>query len=513
MSDWDFGRPRDDHRTQPADAREYPLGGVQWTGGHESLEDHLAADQFDGGQHTPGTLAADQLVSDEFGTDPFAGDEFSDGQFAGGRFGADLFAGDEFAGDQLAGESWLRSPGPAPTTWLPRPQPETQPEARPGRARHSGEAPPVQRWLTIVCVAVAAAALGGAAVFFVGDHAGTRATRGAAVRPSSPSSSPAPSRPAGSQTAAPSASAAPKTAKTSSTTATPPVSMPPVSMPEARAVLAAYTTGNNAANAARSDARLATVETGSSQAIDAGTYLMQQAVGAAAYPAFEPVSTTYYIPRTEPATGPRWFAARVSNAFLSSPAKVASVEYLVFTQATPGGPWLNAMEPYLLPGGSAPRIAVGGDGLTAAVAATAASLTVPPGRLPAVTAASLGGGGRIANPGNLVSGADERFWKARLPTATVTVSHAPAAGADAETFALPTAGGGALVFYADAADLTITPAAGMILHLTVPGFYSPGESLTSASLGYLDQFATYDPPAGAGAPRVIADYSGITGRI
>jgi hypothetical protein len=29
---------------------------------------------------------------------------------------------------------------------------------------------------------------------------------------------------------------------------------------------------------------------------------------------------------------------------------------------------------------------------------------------------------------------------------------------------------------------------------------------------YQDQFAAYDPPAGSGAPRVVADYSGITGK-
>jgi hypothetical protein len=31
-------------------------------------------------------------------------------------------------------------------------------------------------------------------------------------------------------------------------------------------------------------------------------------------------------------------------------------------------------------------------------------------------------------------------------------------------------------------------------------------------VSYLDQFAAYDPPAGGGAPRVVADYSGITGK-
>ena len=50
-----------------------------------------------------------------------------------------------------------------------------------------------------------------------------------------------------------------------------------------------------------------------------------------------------------------------------------------------------------------------------------------------------------------------------------------------------------------------------MLHLTVPGFFSPGQALTQARMSYLEQLAAYDPPAGAGAPRVVADYSGITG--
>ena len=52
---------------------------------------------------------------------------------------------------------------------------------------------------------------------------------------------------------------------------------------------------------------------------------------------------------------------------------------------------------------------------------------------------------------------------------------------------------------------------GVALHVTLPGFYAPGESLVRAGLSYLEQFAAYDPAAGAGAPRVVADFSAITG--
>ena len=48
--------------------------------------------------------------------------------------------------------------------------------------------------------------------------------------------------------------------------------------------------------------------------------------------------------------------------------------------------------------------------------------------------------------------------------------------------------------------------------MTIPGFYSPGQALTKATVRYLEQFAAADPPSGTGPPRVVADYSAITGK-
>jgi hypothetical protein len=269
---------------------------------------------------------------------------------------------------------------------------------------------------------------------------------------------------------------------------------------------------NNGANAERSDTLLAVAETGSSFAIDTGLYQRQHGLGVAPYPAFGPVQATYYIPRDEPASGPRWFVVRVANAFSAHPKQVTSIEYLLFTQAVPGAAWRNAIEPYLLPETAAPPIAVGADGLATAVSPTAASVAVAPGQLPAVTAAALDGTGNgVSDPGNLSDLADQRFWRGKLPGATVTDTHAPAVGADGQEFALRTSDGGALVFYTDAAQLTVTARPGTMLHLTVPGFYSPGQALSRAGMTYLEQIAAYDPPAGAGGPRVVADYSGMTG--
>ena len=123
-------------------------------------------------------------------------------------------------------------------------------------------------------------------------------------------------------------------------------------------------------------------------------------------------------------------------------------------------------------------------------------LALPPSPIPATwpTAPTSGGG------------------RPRCTGGTVTDTHTAAAGADGQEFALLTADGGALVFYTDAAEVTITPPAGSLLRLTVPGFYSASQPLTKATVSYLEQFAAYDPPAGGGAPRVVADYSGITGK-
>jgi hypothetical protein len=352
------------------------------------------------------------------------------------------------------------------------------------------------RWLIPAAVVGLAAATGAGAILLTSGHPSGHVSQGGGGF-TAPTATPS-LAPSASASASPSASAA--------------TGAGALTLGQAEGVLAGYTTVNNGANAERSDTLLAVAETGSSFAIDTGLYQRQRGLGVAPYPAFGPVNATYYIPRDEPAGGPRWFAVRVSNAFSANPKQVTSTEYLLFTQAVPGGTWRNAIEPYLLPGTDAPRIAVGADGLATAVSPTAATVAVAPGQLPAVTAAALDGAGNpVADPGNLSDMADQKFWRGKLPGATVTDTHAPAAGADGQEFALRTSDGGALVFYTDTAQLTVTARPGTMLHLTVPGFFSPAQALSQAQMTYLEQFAAYDPPAGGGAPRVAADYSGMTG--
>jgi hypothetical protein len=396
--------------------------------------------------------------------------------------------------------------GPSANRWRPPPPPaderwreggERWPQG--GQEEWDDDGPDRGRWLIPAAVAVAGAAIGAAIVMFALGHARAAGT----TSPTTGASSSA--GPAGTAGTGGTGGAASSTAG---------AGLAPLTLAAARSVLSAYTAANNSANARRSAATLATVETGGSYAIDAGLYTVQAAAGAAPYPAFTPVAATYYIPQAEAADGTRWFVVQVSNAFSADPKKVTSTEYLLFTQAASGA-WQNAVEPYLVAGADAPQISLGGDGLATAVSGTATSLAVPPGQLAERTAASIDGTGTgvtVADPGALADRSDQTFWRGKLPTATVTDTHAAATGAAGQTFALRTANGGALVFYTDAADLAITPPAGSVIHLNVPGLYSSTQALSRAGLSYLDQFAADDPPAGAGTPSVVAEYAGVTGK-
>ena len=110
---------------------------------------------------------------------------------------------------------------------------------------------------------------------------------------------------------------------------------------------------------------------------------------------------TYYIPRGEPRHRTRWFVVQVANAVLREPEEGHLQRVPAVHPDRARRAWQNAIEPYLLPGATAPRIAVGADGLATAVTA-ATALAVAPGQLPQVTAASLDGTampGAAAEPG------------------------------------------------------------------------------------------------------------------
>jgi len=285
---------------------------------------------------------------------------------------------------------------------------------------------------------------------------------------------------------------------------------PPITPAQAQQVLASYTSANNMANAQASDSLIATVETGSSGAIDSGIYQAQRASGGAGYPAFGPLSAAYYIPLESPGSYPHWFAVHVRNALLSDPGEVIDGEYLIFTQAAPGAPWLDAAEPFILPGAQPPAIALDVNGYAAAVTPNDAGLLLPPGAASGATATALDSGtGQPASPGNLADQQDQASLRRHIsPGSGLTDAHF---AAPFPLFGLRTTDGGALLFYTVAARLTVTAPQGSALSLTVPGFISAGQQATAATLDYLEQFATYDPPRGQGTSvPVIADYSGLT---
>ena len=383
--------------------------------------------------------------------------------------GEDTFRSEEDDGTDLYPITWERDPGEPPTaSWDWRDLDADWPPRRRRRARG--------RWVMAAVVAVAAASVV-AALVLTGNSGG---------QPGAAKSSPLP-------TVAPVTPTAPPSA----------AGQGALTMAQASQVLANYTTANNTANAQRSDSVLAAIETGSSYAVDAGLYRLQQAENAATYPAFGPQRARYYIPRET--AYPRWFVVQVANAELAAPAKITSTEYLLFTQTGPGAPWKNAVEPYVLTGTTPAAVSLGAGGLAAPVTA-ATALAVPVGQIAQVTASSLDGTGQLPNPGNLADLMDRAFWQGKLPASSVTDAHSPSG----PVYGLRTTDGGALLFYADAAELTLTAPAGDAVHLTVPGFYSPGQALTRAGIGYQEQFATYDPPPGEPGLRVVADYSGIT---
>jgi hypothetical protein len=288
--------------------------------------------------------------------------------------------------------------------------------------------------------------------------------------------------------------------------------LPPVTLTAAQAILASYTAVNNTANARESDAALGTYETGSSFALDSGIYRVEMADNRGPYPAFAPARTRFYIPLEKAAAYPHWFATQVTNVTLAAAHRVTDREYLVFLQAAPGAPWKDAFEPYLTSADGAPQVALSPQGYATAVGQDAENLAVPAASMTSVTAASLDGTGPVRNPGNLADFAGKAFWRSKLRgRAAVTDRHTPDAGG---FFGLRTADGGALLFYADAASVTIMPPYGQTVRLRIPGFDDGTRRLTKAGLSYLEQFAAYDPPrAGVGDdafPSIIADFSGIT---
>jgi hypothetical protein len=229
------------------------------------------------------------------------------------------------------------------------------------------------------------------------------------------------------------------------------------------------------------------------------------------YTAFTAENAAYYIPRQPAGVYPRWFAARVTYANLAVPRHATGAGYALFTQAAKNALWKNVLEPYLLAGtGPGPFIQTDARGYAiAAGASDEPGLRITTAQVQEATAESLdGSSATVKNPGNLADLRDEAYFGGKLPAGSTDTDKHSASG---RVFALKTAGGGVLAFYALTAQLTLAPPPGQTFQVSIPGFYSSSQTLTSATIGYAEQFTTYIPPDQA-APQILADASGITGR-
>ena len=141
-----------------------------------------------------------------------------------------------------------------------------------------------------------------------------------------------------------------------------------------------------------------------------------------------------------------------------------------------------------------------------------AGLSIEPGQIRPVTAASLddSGAATVKAPRNLSDLNDEAFWQSRLPAGS-TDSDRHQAG-PGPVIGLRTTDGGALLFYSLTAQLALAPPPGQTFDLEIPGYYSPSQTLTSAKVGYIEQFAAYDPPQGQADAHIVADVSNIASR-
>jgi hypothetical protein len=301
----------------------------------------------------------------------------------------------------------------------------------------------------------------------------------------------------------------------------PPAPRQTVTVKQAEQIVSHYWEVNNEANEQRSDSLLGTIEAGSSYTMDAGAYRFELGQPSqAAYVPFQLTDTTYYIPRLAQGSYPRWFAVK-STYTTTADGKTLSNAYLVFAQDSAGAPWKDVVEPDILPGQSLPQIAVDSSGYAEGVAPDADGLNVAPDKIGQVTAewldqlaASKSDSVIKDESGNLTDLQDEVFWRSGQGGTPMDATDVHSAPAD-QVFALKTTSGGALVFYTTDAQLALSPPDGAAIGaITIPGYYSPSSSagLTEATVGYVEQFATYIPPAGSNARDVVADISSIASR-
>jgi hypothetical protein len=203
----------------------------------------------------------------------------------------------------------------------------------------------------------------------------------------------------------------------------------------------------------------------------------------------------------------------VSGKYASYPAlagqHTTGAGYVLFTQASSGARWKNALAPYLLSSSRpAPFIETDAQGyaIEASPAGDIAGLNVDPGQIEKLTAASLDGtSAAVKSPGDLAPArrgvlpgeAADRVGLHREALRDIRSGLRPEDRRRRCACVLQPYG---------AAEPY--PAVRRDLRDRYPGYYSSSQTLTSAEVWYAEQFATYIPQG----QQVDADASGIDGR-
>ena len=305
-------------------------------------------------------------------------------------------------------------------------------------------------------------------------------------------------------------------------------------------MLSRFVAVNNAANAARDDALLRTVESGTSLVLDLAGYAVSRATdpaGSRSGGGFDLVEPTWWVSPQDVSApdvsgrseaGPRWAVVRAhgrSRAAGAAPA--ASATYLAFAQDSPAGGWSQEyavdVDPSAgpVPDPTGPACAAARD--TAAVS-----------RLVEGWLATLRGSGPAVGDRKAVAG--ERFRSLRRQQAEVERVALAALGGEGgvqqpeliadvldrrpeRVASLRLAGGGCLAFFATQERRTYrasTPAG-----LTVAGAYralgsgrdgvvpaQDGAPPTGADVVSVDQWLAIVPPEGTSVPGQIVGHAG-----
>ncbi len=311
---------------------------------------------------------------------------------------------------------------------------------------------------------------------------------------------------------------------------------PALTTAQARQVFGSYVAASDQA-ARTGDWKLALDAVTGAQKVTISAELKAARVTGTAPARYRYGTPAFYLP--QPAGYPRWFVASVERTTLvSQPGGLGGIAgapvapqgrvLMVFDQASATSPWLLGSTSQLPAGSSLPPLATSSDGYVATVPLDTTTLLARPDVTGPLQAAVVDDGpaspaAKVVAAGNLTTGI---YQAARSSMTGLTppgdVCQWELEGTHYGEFALRTAAGGALVFYAMYLNSAVeTPAVlskGIITPgppITVPGYLAfllpPGKPAPRVRLQseQLLSFAAVDPPAGAGKIQVIAIGGGL----